>query len=309
MSIVSRWEFRPEADALRREIDAMFQDGRFASFVDHWLVFSNIEAHALADLQGQRRKNAYAFMALGAVATFLGVFFVLYRRARLAFRAAERASQAKTEFLANVSHDVRTPMNGVIGMADLLLRTPLTSEQHDYAVTIRQSAGLQLAILNDLLDTAKIESGKLVLETIVFCPAVLLEQVRLAFEATAAEKGLQLNVSNTNLPHATVGDPLRLRQVLTNLVNNAIKFTEKGEVNVTATAVADGRLARLTFSVKDTGIGIEAGQQEHIFRKVYASGWFYDAAFRGNRARIEYLPKITGADEWMHLCREHAGGW
>jgi signal transduction histidine kinase/ActR/RegA family two-component response regulator len=265
MSVASHWEFRAETDALRREIDGMFQDGRFAAMVDRWFVFSNIEAHSLADLQEQRRENVYALVSLGTVVVCLGLLFLLYRRARMAFRAAERANQSKSEFLANVSHEVRTPMNGVLGMADLLLRTPLTPEQRSYATTIRESAGLQLAILNDLLDSAKVESGKLVLENIAFCPAVLLDQVWLAFAAAAEKKELKLAVNHASLPSAVVGDPLRLRQVLTNLVNNAIKFTADGEVTIEATADKKGGHASLTFSVKDTGIGIEASQQAHIF--------------------------------------------
>ncbi len=265
MSIASRWQVRSEADALRAGIDTMVQDGRFAQLIDRWFVFSNIEAHSLAALHEQKRENTYMLEVLGIVVVSFGLLLLMYRRTKAAFRAAERANRAKSEFLANVSHDVRTPMNGVIGMADLLLRTPLTSEQYGYTTTIRESAGLQLAILNDLLDTAKIEAGKLVLERVVFCPAALLEQLQLAFASLACDKGLSLTVKTIDLPAAVIGDPLRIRQVLTNLVNNAIKFTENGEVNIEAAASVDTDHARLNFAVKDTGIGIEAAQQEHIF--------------------------------------------
>jgi signal transduction histidine kinase/ActR/RegA family two-component response regulator len=265
MAIVSSWEFRPETDLLRRQIEIMFQDGRFSRLIDPWFVFSNIEANSLVDLQQQKRNNVYTLIALGIVVLLLGLLVRMYRQARRAVRAAERANRAKSEFLANVSHDVRTPMNGVIAMTDLLMTTPLAPEQRDYAETIRQSADLQLAILNDLLDTAKIESGKLVLESVVFSPAQLLEQVRLAFSAAAAEKGLRLVLNCQALPKAVMGDPLRLRQVLTNLVSNAIKFTPKGDITIAAQGLDDGEKAMLAFSVSDTGIGIDPQLQFRIF--------------------------------------------
>ena len=267
MSTASTWDFRPETDRLRRQIDLMFQDGRFARFVDSWFVFSNVEAHALADLQEQRRKNLYTIVALVVVILSLGLLLWMYRHARIAVREAERANRAKSEFLANVSHDVRTPMNGVLAMADLMLKTPLTADQRDYTVTIRESAGLQLTILNDLLDSAKIESGKLVLEQVVFSPAAILEQVRLAFSAMASERGLKLELSCAGVPKAVTGDPLRLRQAVSNLVSNAIKFTQRGEVTIEARSAPDGDQPRITFSVIDTGIGIDARQQSQIFEK------------------------------------------
>lgn len=265
MAIASSSEFRPETDLLRRQIEIMFQDGRFSRLVDRWFVFSNIEANSLANLQRPERNNVYTHIALGIVVLFLGLLVCMYRQARRAVRAAERANRAKSEFLANVSHDVRTPMNGVIAMADLLLTTPLTPEQHDYADTIRQSADLQLAILNDLLDTAKIESGKLVLESVAFSPVHLLEQVRLAFSATAAEKGLRLVLNCKALPKVVMGDPLRLRQALTNLVSNAIKFTSRGDVTIEGQSMDDGESAMLAFSVSDTGIGIGPQLKSRIF--------------------------------------------
>lgn len=267
MAIASSWGFRREADQLREQIDGMFQSGQFAKLVDRWFVFSNIEARSLAVVQAQKRKNLYALIALTVVLMFLCMLLWMYRQARLAGQAAERANRAKSEFLANVSHDVRTPMNGVLGMTDMLLTTPLSTEQRDYIRTIRESAGLQLAILNDLLDSAKIESGKIRLEEVRFSPADLMEQTRLAFSATAAEKGLRLAIEPTPLPPAVMGDPTRLRQALTNLVSNAVKFTERGVVSIAAHAEPEGGRLRLTFSVKDTGIGIDASQLSTIFEK------------------------------------------
>jgi len=267
MSTASSPEYRPEADELRCEIDKMFQDGRFAKFIDRWFVFSNIEARSLATIQSQRRKNLYALIALAVVLALCVLAVTMYWRARRARREAERANRAKSEFLANVSHDVRTPMNGVLALADLLLTTPLAADQRDYATTIRESASLQLAILNDLLDTAKIEAGKLTLEKVAFSPAELLEQVRLAFLVTACDKGISLKISGTEVPITTLGDPLRIRQIITNLVSNAIKFTHRGGVVIDAQAVPDNGGMRLTFAVSDTGIGIEPEHLDVIFEK------------------------------------------
>lgn len=297
MSTAAQPGFEPVADALRREMDLMFQDGRFAAFIDRWFVFSNIEAHSMAVLEQEQQRKTYALVALGFVMVFLGLLFWLYRRARAAFRAAERANASKSAFLANVSHEVRTPMNGIVGMADLLLQTRLTKEQSDYTNTIRDSAGLQLAILNDLLDSAKIESGKMVLESVAFSPADLIEHVRLAYSATAHQKGLKLTVACTELPQAVSGDPLRVRQIVSNLVSNAIKFTRVGEVSISVAAVRQGGDYRLTFAVKDTGIGIEAGQQEHIFDKFTQADGSTTRRFGGTGLGLsicESLVKLMG---------------
>ena len=196
LTTISTLPFRPEADELRREIGVMFQDGRFARLVDQWFVFSNVEAHSLAELLQQRRRNAYTMALLAVMTVLIGLLAWIYKRARTAKRSAERANSIKTEFLANVSHEVRTPMNGVLGMADLLMHTALNAEQLEYTTTIAESARLQLTILNDILDSAKIESGKLAIEAVSFSPADLLHDVSRAFQPIAAEKGLPSRVAS-----------------------------------------------------------------------------------------------------------------
>jgi hypothetical protein len=131
MATASTLAFRPEADALRQEIGMMFQDGRFAWLVDRWFVFSNIEARSLAQLIEQRRRNAYGLAVLGVMTILMVLLGWMYQRARAATRSAKEANRAKDEFLANVSHEVRTPMNGVVGMAELLMDTPLNAEQRE----------------------------------------------------------------------------------------------------------------------------------------------------------------------------------
>jgi PAS domain S-box-containing protein len=184
-------------------------------------------------------------------------------------KAAEAADQAKSEFLANMSHEIRTPMNGVFGMLELALDTPLTSEQQDYLKTALESAEALLNLLNDILDVSKIEAGKLDLEEIDFDLRVAVESVATTMAPRAEAKGLEMAcMVHHNVPALLRGDPARLRQVLMNLVGNAIKFTQRGDIVIRVMLESETQdSATLLFTVSDTGIGIPAERINHIFER------------------------------------------
>ncbi|MGO2342815.1 two-component sensor histidine kinase BarA [Vibrio litoralis] len=186
----------------------------------------------------------------------------------IAKKRAQEAARVKSEFLANMSHELRTPLNGVIGFARQMLKTELTANQVDYLQTIERSAQNLLSIINDILDFSKLEAGKLLLENIPFDLQDTLDEV-VSLQATSAhEKGLEITLNiDPNIPQGIVGDPLRIQQVLTNLVANAIKFTERGNIDIVAELrSSQDKNIEVQFMVRDTGIGISERQQAQLFQ-------------------------------------------
>lgn len=194
------------------------------------------------------------------------------KRAQAALQAARdtalEAARVKSIFLANISHELRTPLNGVIGMAGILRRTPLDGEQQRFADTIQQSGLALLRLINNILDFSKIESGNLQLQKVEFDPAELAESVAELLAETAQKKGVELILSiDPATPRRMLGDADRLRQILNNLVGNAVKFTAKGEVNIALRPLRSKQgKPRLRFEIADTGVGIAPEARRHIFK-------------------------------------------
>jgi signal transduction histidine kinase/CheY-like chemotaxis protein len=257
------------ARELREEISEMARDGTMAGIYFRWFHQSNNDALTIDLMEESKERSLLLSVVVGGLFLILGMIYWQYRRMRAAWKMADAATSIKSEFLANMSHEIRTPMNGVIGMTGLMLDMDLAPEQRECAEIVRRSGEALLTVINDILDFSKLEAGKLEIESVPFDLRQVIEDVNEMLAPQTEARGLTLLLEYpSTLPDRFIGDGGRFRQVVTNLVGNAIKFTESGHVLITvAGRIKEAGRVDIRVSVEDTGAGIPPNKIGLLFQK------------------------------------------
>jgi signal transduction histidine kinase/ActR/RegA family two-component response regulator len=266
-AIGARFGFEKQADRLRAAIDELADSGELVDIATRWNLLHRDDSTVLLWIERAKARHHLLQRLTWALVVLLLVALFFAYRLSVARRLAETSARARSQFLANMSHEIRTPMNGILGMTDLVLASPLNPEQRSFLTMARNSAHGLLQILNDILDFSRIESGKVAVEAIPFDLRETARRSMQIVSLTAHEKGLELSDQiDPQLPAGLRGDPVRIQQVLVNLLGNAVKFTSKGFVRLSIEVLdLSPTESRLLISVQDSGPGIEPAQQQAIF--------------------------------------------
>ncbi|NVN94061.1 MAG: PAS domain S-box protein [Bacteroidetes bacterium] len=249
------------------------RDGKLTDVLFNGSVYKDVKGNVVGvvvvarDITDQKRIATELTEAIVFAELALGIAEEAKTKAETATMIAETAVKAKQQFLSNMSHEIRTPMNAIIGFTKVLLKTETTSKQKEYLQAIKMSGDALIVLINDILDLAKVDAGKMIFEQTPFKMAMSMSAMLHLFEPKIREKNLELYKEfDKNIPEVLLGDPVRLHQIILNLVSNAVKFTTKGKITVSVRLLSeDDKTVTIQFSIKDTGIGIAQGKLEKIF--------------------------------------------